>query len=324
MQVKPLALYYSILRYLPENRRLLEKHFDVLEIQDPSADTDALLGSITLAFAPLGYYFAKEKMDRCPNLRIILSNTTCTPHIDVKAARERNIAVCSLAGEQEFLSTITATAEHTWGLILALLRHTPWSHAAVLSSEWNRFRFGGRAMLSRMVLGVVGLGRLGRMVANYGNAFGMKVIGYEPNSSSYTPAVLRTTSLSELAELSDVLTLHVPGGDSTRYLINTEILSHMQPGALLINTSRGDVIDEMALLDALKRGHLGGAALDVLNGEFEPGFQPVNHPLVQYAISHDNLLITPHIGGSTLDAWAETQQRVIKKAIELISMGVAN
>ncbi|MDP6271987.1 MAG: NAD(P)-dependent oxidoreductase, partial [Alphaproteobacteria bacterium] len=125
----------------------------------------------------------------------------------------------------------------------------------------------------------------------------------------------KVLSPGELAALSDVLSIHAPANDETRHLIDGAVLAACRPGAVLINTARGELVDEAALLAALGQGRLAGAALDVLDGEYEPGFRAAGHALVAYAREHRNLLLTPHIGGSTEDAWRETQRHVIERAI---------
>jgi len=316
MSQKPKALYYTILKFLPENRELLDRHFDVLELPDPDADNDTNLAQVDLVFAPLGYQFGLYKLKRRQKLKVIASNTTSVPHIDLKAAENLGITVISLKNERQFLESITATAEHTWGLLLAVLRKTPWSFKAVMDGTWNRFEFGGDTMLSRMDLGIIGLGRLGKMVAGYGKAFGMRVRYYDPYIDDRNCCIEKMPSLESLVSSSNVISIHVPANTTTLNMINDRIIEYMQPGTIIINTSRGEVIEEGALLNALKKGRLRGAALDVLNGEFEPGFKPSSHPLVKYAMENENLLITPHIGGSTIDAWCETQKMVISMAIK--------
>jgi len=312
---KPKLLYYATLRYAPENLAVLDEAFNVIELEHPHAETDEILATVDAACAPLGTRFDAERMDRCTKLKAILSNTTGVTHIDIDAAAIRGIKVFSLADEKEFLPGITSTAEHAFGLMLALLRHIPWSYSTVLIGEWNRFDHGATAMLSRMSLGVVGLGRLGRLMAGYGTAFGMEVRYFDPHVEVAPDTPERCESLIELAAESDVMSLHVTAGESTRHLIGTEVLAALPAGAVLVNTARGEVVDESALIDALENGPLAGAALDVLDGEFTPNFVPINNQLVQYARKHENLLITPHIGGSTKDAWRETQRRVADRAI---------
>lgn len=308
------ALYYRILQYQPENLKFLHEHFQVIELADPGADRQEILAKVDLCFAPLGYYFGRDKMEQCPRLRAIATNTTGVPHIDVKEAAARNIPVFSLEKEVEFLKTITPTAEHTWGLLLALMRRSPWAHAAVLRGQWNRRPFGAPRMLSRMSLGLIGCGRLGCMVGRYGLAFGMKVAFFDPQVKDCPPGFERLGNAGELVAASDVVSLHAPANESTHKMINRDLFEKFKVGSYLINTARGELVDEVALLERLETGRLAGAALDVLDGEFVPGFQSASHPLVAYAQAHDNLLLTPHIGGSTVDAWRETERRVIELA----------
>lgn len=310
----PVALYYRILQYQPENLEFLHEHFRVIELGNPEEDREEILGAIDLCFAPLGYYFSGEKMARCPRLKAIATNTTGVPHIDMDAAAARGIKVFSLQEEIAFLGTITPTAEHTWGLLLALMRRSPWAHAAVLAGEWNRRPFGAPRMLSRLSLGLVGCGRLGSMVGRYGLAFGMQVGFYDPYLPEAPPGMARLGTLEELVAVSDVVSLHVHASAATQKMINRDLFLKFKPGSYLLNTARGELVDEEALLEMLTTGRLAGAALDVLDGEFVPGFQVASHPLAAYAREHDNLLLTPHIGGSTVDAWRETERRVIDQA----------
>jgi phosphoglycerate dehydrogenase-like enzyme len=310
---RPRLLYFTSLEYQPENRDRLAQAFDVVERPVPGDESDTLCTTVDAACAPLGYRFDADRMDRFPRLRAILSNTTGVPHIDVAAAERRGIAVFSLVDEQPFLATITPTAEHAFGLMLALIRRTPWAFGSVLEGRWHRFDFGAPAMLSRLSLGIVGLGRLGRMMARYGDAFGMTVRYFDPNVDDR--GFERAPTLGDLVASADVVSLHVPATEDTLRLVDAPVLSAFRRGSYLVNTARGELVDEEALLRALRSGHLAGAALDVLDGEYAPGFDAATHPLVHHARTHQNLLLTPHIGGSTVDAWRETQRRVIDRAI---------
>ena len=319
--VKKKLLYYKILNYQPENLTFLNKHFDVITLPNPDHDNTEILSTVDVTLAPLGYYCGKEKIDRCPNLKVIGSNTTGTPHIDEEYAEQKGIKVVSLKNETDFLSTITPTAEHTWGLMLALIRNIVPSFKAVCEGHWSRWPFGAPKMLSRMSLGIIGLGRIGKMVAEYGKAFRMTVRFYDPYVDGSTiPDSTRVTSLEELASLSDVLTLHVHLNKETEGFINKNIFSKCKDNSYLVNTSRGGVVDTPALIEALERGRLKGAALDVLDDEFEREFEKSarEHPLVTYAREHDNLLITPHVAGSTVDAWRLTQEHTIKSVLKYL------
>lgn len=315
----PTALYYDILRYQPENLALLESRFVLERLPDPSHDGDSILADVDVGFAPLGYFFGAEKMGRMPRLKVIASNTTGHPHIDVEAARQRGIAVVTLKDDHEFLDGITPTAELTWGLVIALTRNLVPAYRSFLDGNWDRRPFGGKEMLSRMSLGVIGLGRLGRKVAGYGKAFGMGVTYYDPFVDAGAEFA-RAMDLHSLLERSDIVSLHVPHEPQTESLIDRSCFERMKSGSFFVNTSRGELIDFDALLDGLRSGHISGAALDVFDGEFVPGFTSrlKEHPLWQYAQTHNNLLVTPHIGGSTYDAWRLTEQRTIERVLAIV------
>lgn len=314
--LKPRAIYYSILNYEPENLRLLSQQFDVVSLPDPSHDTAEILAGTQVLFAPLGYQVDSARMDACPHLRVIASNTTGIPHIDAAAAEFRGIAICALHNEQQFLDRITSTAEHTIGLMVAALRRIPAAHYAAANGAWSRWEWGAPMMLSRMRLGIVGYGRLGRRVARIAEAMEMDVGYFDP----YVPGGYM--SLIELARRSDMLSLHAPANADTQHMISDEVLRALPRGAYVINTARGELIDTGALLDLLSEGHIRAAALDTIEGEYEPGFAErfADSAVARYARSHDNLILTPHIGGSTRDAWAQTQERVIRKAMDVFNL----
>ena len=173
-------------------------------------------------------------------------------------------------------------------------------------------------MLSSLSLGVVGHGRLGTMVARYGKAFGMKVRYFDPYVSSSSEGAERIDTLGSLVRLSDVVVLLVPHEKATEGMFSREIFACFCWGSYFINTARGELIDWDALLESLESGRLAGAALDVFEGEFVPGFADrfPDHPFLRYAREHDNLLLTPHIGGSTIDAWRLTEAHAIEMALE--------
>jgi D-3-phosphoglycerate dehydrogenase len=165
-------------------------------------------------------------------------------------------------------------------------------------------------MFSRMQLGIVGLGRIGRRVRRIAEAMDMTVNFYDP----YVAGGCAT--LEELARTSDVLTLHAPANAETAGLVSRAVLEALPRGAMVVNTARGELLDTDALLDLLESGHLTAAALDAIDGEYDPEFSSrfAESRLATYARTHDNLVLTPHIGGSTRDAWFETERFVIDKA----------
>lgn len=322
---RPTALYYEMLNYQPSNLELLREHFDLVTLETPEDDTDEVLRRVEVGFAPLGFEYDREKIDRMPKLCVIASNTTGEPHIDREYAESREIAVFSLKGEDEFLETITPTAEHTWGLLLALMRHIPQAYESVLDGNWSRWPFPGTAMLSNLTIGIVGMGRLGRIVADYARAFRMEEIGfYDPKTDGDDiPFAKKVGTLKELVGTYDIVTIHAPSNEDTHKMFDADVFRAFKRGSYLVNTARGELIDEEALVEQLESGRLAGAALDVFDGEYE-----VDHerrlresPLYEYARKNDDLLMTPHIGGSTYDAWEETERRVIEKAIDRLGTG---
>lgn len=250
------------------------------------------------------------------NLKAIVSATTGLDHIDLEAARARDVAVLSLKGEEEFLRTITATAEHTWGLLLAVMRRIPEACDAVRAGTWDRDALRGHDLAGKR-LGIVGLGRLGKQIASYGSVFRMQVAAYDPYVETWPSIVVRKHSLPELLAESDVLTVHVDLNPRTVKLIGRPEMAALPRGAVLVNTSRGQVVDEAALLDALVSGQLRGAGLDVLAEERAFEGRRDNR-LVDYARHHHNLLITPHIGGATHEAMGKTEVFMAHKLAQFL------
>jgi phosphoglycerate dehydrogenase-like enzyme len=311
---KPVVLYYDVLQFHPENLEQLHASFDVVTLPDPRRDSPDVLAQVDAAFAPLGFRFGPEKIDQASRLKVIGSNTTGHAHIDVAYAEQRGVRVVTLEGQRQFLAGITPTAEMAFGLIIALTRNLLPASAAARRGEWSRWPWAGPAMLSRMSLGVAGFGRLGRLVARYGRAFGMSVRFYDPRIDLADDPAERVVSLAELVQDRDVISVHLPHEPETDHVFDRALFARFKPGAFLVNTARGELIDQAALLEALRSGRLAGAALDVLDGEFDPGFEErlPHDEVLAYARTHDNLVLTPHVGGSTRDAWKLTQAHTIR------------
>lgn len=254
-------------------------------------------------------------------LKAVVTATTGLDHIDLDAAAERHIEVLSLRGETDFLRTIRATAEHTWALLLALVRRLPWAFDSVRRGEWQRDDYRG-GELSGKRLGILGLGRLGEQVAVYGRAFGMQVAAYDPFRADWPEGVERCDSQHQLAERSDVLSIHLPLNDAgtlsdTVGIVDASTLHALPPGALVINTARGPLLDEEALISLLDSGHLGGAAVDVVCGEV--GGELGQSPVVEAARTRQDLLLTPHIGGATWESMHRTEEFMADKLCQFLA-----
>ncbi|MDP2641548.1 MAG: NAD(P)-dependent oxidoreductase [Candidatus Yanofskybacteria bacterium] len=251
----------------------------------------------------------RELMEKGTRLKAIATATTGLNHIDLQAARERGISVLSLRGETEFLNGIYATPEYTFALLLALIRKIPDAVFHVRSGEWNRDQFKGTELYGK-TLGIIGFGRVGKNIARYAEAFGMEVLAYDIKDIPM-PSYARSVSLEMLLKESDVISLCVTYDDATHHMIDEEAFAAMKRGVLIVNTSRGEVINEEAFLVSLESGHVAGASVDVLGGELA---QPIReHPLVRYAATHTNLLITPHVAGATAESMEKTEIFIAEK-----------
>jgi D-3-phosphoglycerate dehydrogenase len=307
------------LHYAPDARStlsaigtLVEGPFDRAGLLDAVADADVLV-------VRLGHQIDAEVLTAAPHLRLIGSPTTGTDHIDLEAAAARGIRVVTLRGETELLSRIRATPEHTWALLLALVRKLPAAVAASVDGPWDRDAFRGTELAGKR-LGIFGFGRVGRIVATYGAAFQMSVAAYDTVPVP-APDVAMVGSLPELLERSDALLVHVPLDATTERAIGAGELALLPRGAVLVNTARGAVVDEQAIVDALRSGHLAGAAVDVLDGERADGGLAAS-PLLRYASEHPTrAIVTPHIAGATWESMHRTEVFLAERLRELVSGG---
>jgi len=260
----------------------------------------------------------KEIFRKGIKLKAVASSTTGTNHIDEQTATRHKVRIISLKGETQLLKSVYSTAEHTFGLILSLLRKIPSAHQNVLDGQWQNQQFRGCELYGK-TLGIIGFGRLGHMVSKIGKGFGMEILAYDIARKKYPKGIINC-SLEKLLASSDIVTLHLPLNKQTRNFMNRSRLRKMKKGAYLINTSRGALLDETGLLALLSKRHLYGAALDVLDYEEKLNFNISTHPLIRYARQHNNLIITPHIGGSAREAIEKTEIFIAKKLKKYFQM----
>ena len=232
--------------------------------------------------------FPRSLLERLPGLRLLVTSGMRNASIDLEAASALGITVCG-TGALSY-----PTAELTWGLILALLRHIPEEDSATRAGRWQVSMGTG---LRDKVLGVIGLGNLGSQVSTVGKAFGMSVVAWSQNltlerAASFGAALV---DRDELLSGSDIVTIHLVLSERTRGLIGERELGLMKPAAYLINTSRGSIVDEAALVEALEKGGIAGAALDV----FDEEPLSLEHTLRRL----ENTVITPHLGYVTKETY---------------------
>lgn len=308
MTVKAKILCLSEVAHCPH---VLDPLREVAEVCVRPARQDILLAEIVnydAYFAGLCVRVDREVLDKTGKLRVIATPSTGLDHIDLEAAAEHNVAVLSLKNDREFLDGVTATAELAWGLLLACVRKVPSSFGAACNGEWARDRFRGH-QLSGKTFGILGYGRLGAMVAEYAKAFRMRVLAHDIREQ-VTEGVAFVDKETLFRE-SDVVSVHVHLTKETIGLVGQREFEWMKDEAILVNTSRGAVIDEKVLLNALESGRLGGAGVDVIHGEWSENL--ADHPLIRYARNHDNLIITPHVGGVTYESQAMAFRHTAEK-----------
>ncbi len=304
---EPLHLADAAKRSLGALGRIVYGPFDDRALAGEIADCDVLMVRLCRHIdAPL--FAAASK------LRFILTATTGLDHIDLDAARAASVRVVSLRDCPEAIMDVSATAEHCFGLLLALIRHTPAAAAHVLAGGWDRDRFWG-AQLKGKRLGTIGYGRIGAMVAGYAASFGMNVVAYDKMPEKIGPPAT-SVSLDDLLQSSDVVSVHVTATPQNRHLIDRAAMTKLKRGAVLINTARGSLVDEAALAEAVESGQLLGVATDVLAGEERGGV--AHSPLLASARAGRNVLITPHIGGATREAIARTETVLVERFLRVL------
>lgn len=250
--------------------------------------------------------YTKRVLDEAPCLKVISKHGVGVDNIDLDGAKERGIVVCNTPG-----ANAQAVAETAVALILDSLRKIPQAYMSVVTGNWKRPE---GHLIQGKTLGILGMGNIGKTIIRSLEDFGVSFMAYDPffDEDFAVQHNVKRATIDEILREADIISLHVPSTDVTRRMINRETLSKMKNSAILINTARGDLIDEEALFDALKNGVIAGAALDVLDEE--PSY---DNPLFQL----DNIIITPHLAGNTAETTYQMGKRAIENAIAVLNDG---
>lgn len=281
----------------------IAEHADITVFDRPLTVTDAksaLRDMEVLCVMRERLEISRDLIMALPNLRCVVTTGAANRAIDLEAADERGVVV---SGTTNGLGRL-ATAELTWGLILAAARRIPQEDRAVREGRWQT-TVG--TTLRGLTLGIIGLGGVGRHIARYGNAFDMDVIAWSPNLTeerALESAVTAVSSQEELLRRSDVVTIHTVMSPESIGMIDAPALSQMKKSAILVNTSRGPIVDEGALVEALRTGSIGGAAFDAF--DVEP--LPNDHPYLGF----DNVVLSPHLGYVTQDVYADFFRETVR------------
>lgn len=271
-------------------------------IYEPKIDKDELKNLLNQTNADYLFtnpnkqnFILDEEVLKDSNVKVINTVSTGLNHIDIDYCKENNIDVWSLKEDYELINDLPSTSELAFGLMMSLLRFIPTSFHSVKDGNWDYEPYVGHQIKGKTI-GVIGYGRLGKIMCDLFYGWGVKLLASDPYERITTA---RGVPLSELLDKSDVVFLHTHVTEETRGMVDEEFLSYMKEGSYLINTARGELVDEEAIIESIKCGHLKGYGTDVIKDEF--GNRP-NSKLVEFSINpNNNVIITPHIGGMTIE-----------------------
>ncbi|MCP3672436.1 MAG: hydroxyacid dehydrogenase [Gammaproteobacteria bacterium] len=271
----------------------LSARFDVLyspDLVDQPEELEEALAGARAIIVRNRTQVRHELLDQAPNLQVVGRLGVGLDNINLKVCEQRGATVYPATGANDI-----AVAEYVVGTAMILARRAYGASTQVINGIWPRQNCVGREIHGQ-VMGLIGCGSIARETAKRAQALGMSVIAYDPfvkPDDKVWSVIGRIDSLDELLGSADVISLHVPLTDSTRNLIDSDALSKVKEGAILINTARGDIVDEAALIEAMKSGRVGGASIDVFANE------PVDEETGQRFADIHNLILTPHIAGVT-------------------------
>jgi len=312
---KPKVLVTVGMEHLPESRAILERGAKVTYAKNLSkAKLLRLIPAYDTIVTNLRQRIDRNIIDAGTKLRVIATPSTGTDHIDLAYAKSRGIEVQSLKYDYTVLKTISSTAEHAFLLMMACLRKLPFAFDDVKKGKWTAPETRGREVADRIV-GIIGYGRLGEIFSKFAHAFAMQVIACDPFKKIQDEWV-EQVKMHELLKRSEIITLHVHLAPETRGLIGAREFALMRDGVYFVNTSRGALLDEKAFLHVLRSGKIACAGIDVLANEIDGRI--ADDPLVRYARSHRNLIITPHIGGCTYDAQEKAFRHTVRKLVAFL------
>jgi phosphoglycerate dehydrogenase-like enzyme/CMP-N-acetylneuraminic acid synthetase len=305
--------------FLPTICQKIEEDFDVIYAENvPSEEIAKLLPEVDgwICSPCPKYQIDADLLSKATKLKVLASPSTGSNHVDKDFCEKNNISFFCLKGT-DFVSTITASSEFTFALVLEATRNL--SKAVNLANQgyWREIENDLRGIeLSDKTLGIIGYGRIGSNNARMANAFKMNVVSYDPNVEIKEDYVSQVDSHEKVLEQSDVVMVCVHLDDSTHGMVNASWFNKMKDGVYFINSSRGEVLNETDLLASLESGKIKSAAVDVISAEMTSDKR--KHPLVQYAANNDNLTVTPHIAGLTIDSERKAAEITLESVVKAL------
>jgi D-3-phosphoglycerate dehydrogenase len=290
---------------------VLNQHFNLFFCNENNFNEN--LNQAHYIFTELNYFIGHAIIEKCPNLKCIITPTTGLNHLDIDLLFEKKIDIISLKGDNDFLANIPSTAEFTFGLILSLLKKIPFAFNDVGLGRWERNSFIGNNLKGK-TLGLLGYGRVGKQVARYASAFEMNVLYFDSKEIPISSIASPVSNIEDLFSSSDIVSLHITGTSDNEKIISSSLLNRMKSKSFLVNTSRGLILDEAVLADLIVKGHLSGFAADVLT--FEGSGLLFDSPLFQLSKDGYPVIITPHIAGATTESMELTTRYVVHKFLK--------
>ena len=258
------------------------------------------------------YKIDKELLENT-SIKTINSCSTGLNHIDLDYCKENNIEIQCHKNDYDLINELPSTSELAFSLMLSLLRQIPQGQKHVSEYSWDYTQFMGR-QIKDLKVGIIGYGRLGKMMFNFCKAFGADVMIYDPYvKEQLTDSFLLNhwcISLEQLFEFSDVISLHVHVTDETKYMINKDLFGYIKKDCYIINTSRGEIVNENDIVEGLESGIITGYGTDVIENEFD---DLTKSPIINAMNSGENIIVTPHVGGMTIEGQTKAYKYSINK-----------
>lgn len=297
-----------------------ERHLNsiglVTSFDDSIDSLENFISDKDVLFIRLKYFYNQELLSNAKNLKYICSPTTGLNHIDLEYAKNSNIQIISLKGESDFLNQITATSEHTFGLVISLLRFYQRAFSQKNLTNDNRNSLKGYEInLSKV--GIIGLGRIGSHLVKYFNAFGAEVNYFDIDDSKEHSSAKKYSSIESLVKASDIIILSVSYSMKNEKMIGRKIIDMMKD-KYFVNTSRGELVDEEYLLDCVSNRFFSGVAIDVFNNE--QGLLNNAEKIMKLTSLDLNFVCTPHMGGATITSMKKTENFISSKLESSINL----
>jgi D-3-phosphoglycerate dehydrogenase len=257
------------------------------------------------------YNLNQTFLSKFKNLKYILTNVTGLDKLDLVYIKKKRITVFSLKNKTQFLKKISSTAELTFALILAVVRKIPAAHQSVVCMRDDRYDFVGEN-LKEKTLGIIGMGRNGKLISHYAKAFDMRVIYNDIKKKGHF-----LVNLKQLFKSSDIISVNVELNKKTEKLINWNLLKNVKKRAFIINTSRAEILDQKSIIRAINKNLLSGIALDFLEKK-KNKYTKNSITLINLAKKNKNIILTPHIGGATINSFNETEKFIFQNFISYV------